>query len=158
VRRVVEGGSEESSILSVRLSGLRTFRRVAVGHESCSVRHVAPRDLLARVKAFALEASSFYRKLPRTPSAQVPGVQFLKSSCAVSANYHAAQRGRSRAEFIAKLGTVLEEIDESVLWLEYLRDANVASDEPVLAEAQQLRRIFGTALKTARTNSAHARH
>jgi four helix bundle protein len=118
---------------------------------------VLPTELLERAKAFALAAAQFYRKLPKTPDAQVPGVQFLKSSSSVSANYHAAQRGRSRAEFIAKLGTVVEEIDESVVWLEHLRDCKIAADAELLSEAEQLRRIFGTALKTARTNAARAR-
>lgn len=76
-----------------------------------------PTELLDRAKAFALAVAKFYWKLPKTPDAQVPGVQFLKCSSSVSANYHAAQRGRSRAEFIANLGTVVEEIDESVVWL-----------------------------------------
>lgn len=80
-----------------------------------------------------------------------------RATSSVAANYHAAQRGRSRAEFIAKLGTVVEEVDESVVWLEYMRDGNVASDAELLSEAQQLRRILGTALRTARANAARGR-
>ena len=114
-------------------------------------------ELLARAKAFALASLDFYRKLPKTPTAQVPGVQFLRSSTSVSANYHAAQRGRSRAEFIARLGTVVEEVDEAVLWLEYMRDGQIAWDEKLLSEAQQLRSIFGTAWRTARKNVARRR-
>ena len=82
----------------------------------------------------------------------MPGVQFLKSSSSVSANYHAARRGRSTAEFISKLGTVVEEIDESVVWLEYMRNGKIANDPRLLSEAHELRRIFGTALATARRN------
>jgi four helix bundle protein len=114
-------------------------------------------DLLIRVKDFAQAALSFYRRLPKRPEGQVPGLQLLKASSAVSANYHAARRGRSRAEFIAKLGTVVEEVDESVVWLEYLRDGKIASDPELLREAEQLRKIFGTALVTARANAARSR-
>ena len=116
-----------------------------------------PTDLLSRVKAFALASLRFYRSLPYAPNAQVPGRQFLKSSSSVSANYHAAQRGRSRADFIAKLGVVVEEVDECVVWLEYMRDGNIAFDAELLSVAEQLRRIFGTALATARKNAARAR-
>jgi four helix bundle protein len=76
----------------------------------------------------------------------------LLQSTAVNSNYKAAKRGRSTAEFIAKLGVVVEEIDESVEWLEVLRDARIASDPALLSEAQQLRRIFGKSLGTARRN------
>ena len=65
-------------------------------------------------------------------------------------NYRAARRGRSRAEFIAKLGIVVEEADETVEWLEFLRDGNIASDPELLAEAKELCAIFTAALRTAR--------
>jgi four helix bundle protein len=113
---------------------------------------VAPPDLRSRARDFALASLKFYRTLPRTPDAQVPGVQFLKAATSVSANYHAARRGHSRAEFIAKLGIVVEEADESVVWLELLRDGRIANDLALLSEAKQLRSIFGKALGTARRN------
>jgi four helix bundle protein len=72
----------------------------------------------------------------------------------VAANYRAAGLGRSRAEFIAKLGLVLEEADESVHWLEHLSDTG--SDSPalqiLLIEARELVRIFTTSVRTARAN------
>jgi four helix bundle protein len=110
-------------------------------------------DLILRVHEFALASIKFYQRLPRTTDTQVPGVQYLKSSTAVESNYRAAKRGRSRAEFIAKLGTVVEEIDESVGWLELMRDARIASDAALLSEAQQLRTILGKSLGTARQNN-----
>jgi four helix bundle protein len=67
-------------------------------------------------------------------------------------NYRAARRGRSRAEFIAKLGVVVEEIDESTGWLEFMRDGGIANDPDLLSEAEQLRNIYGTALRNARNN------
>jgi len=68
------------------------------------------------------------------------------------ANYRACQRGRSRAEFIAKLGTVVEESDEAVGWLEFMRDAGIAYDETLLAEARELLAIFAACLISARRN------
>jgi four helix bundle protein len=64
----------------------------------------------------------------------------------------AAKRGRSTAEFIAKLGVAVEEIDEAVGWLEHMRDGQIASDPALLSEAEQLRRILGKSLGTARRN------
>jgi four helix bundle protein len=68
------------------------------------------------------------------------------------ANYRACQRGRSRAEFIAKLGSVVEESDEAVGWLEFMREAGIAYDEALLAEANELVAIFGACLISARRN------
>ncbi|MCM3879073.1 MAG: four helix bundle protein [Vicinamibacterales bacterium] len=107
-------------------------------------------DLRRRTRQFALDALKFFRKLPKTPEAQVPGLQFYRAATAVDANYHAARRGRSRAEFTAKLGLVVEESDEVVNWLEFMRDGQIASDPALLSEAQQLCAIFTTARETAR--------
>ena len=68
-------------------------------------------------------------------------------------NYRAARRGRSRAEFEAKLGTVAEEADECLDWLEYLRDAQILADEALLDEASQLTKILTASLKTSRAHS-----
>ena len=67
-------------------------------------------------------------------------------------NYCAAKRGRSTAEFISKLATVVEEINEAVRWLEHMRDIRLAVDPDLLSEAEQLRRIWGASLGTARRN------
>jgi four helix bundle protein len=112
-----------------------------------------PNDLVPRVHSFALAALGFYRRLPKTPEAQVPGTQFYRAATAMASNYRAAKRGRSRAEFNAKLGTVVEEADEAVGWLEYLRDGRIASDEALLQEARELRCIFGKSLGTVRRNA-----
>ena len=84
--------------------------------------------------------------------AQVPGAQFYKAATSMNANYRAAKRGRSSAEFIAKLGTVVEEADEAVEWLEFMSEGRIARDEQLLDEARQLQRIFGKSLGTARQN------
>lgn len=110
-------------------------------------------DLLLRVKQFSLDSLRFYRKLPKSPDSQVPGVQYLRSSHSVWLNYRASRRGRSRAEFISKLGTVVEEIDECVANLEYMQEGDVASDPKLFSEAQQLCAIFTQSLATAKKNS-----
>jgi four helix bundle protein len=99
-------------------------------------------DLLPRTHQFAIDSIAFYKQLAKTPEAQVPGVQYLKSSTAVNANYRAARRGRSPKEFISKLGNVVEEADESVEWLEVMRDARIADNPALLSEAKQLCAIF----------------
>jgi four helix bundle protein len=109
-------------------------------------------DLLIRTHQFALDSFEFYKKLPKTSDAQVPGLQYLKSSTAVNANYRAARRGRSSKEFISKLGNVVEEADESVEWLEVMRGARIADNPKLLSEARQLCAIFTASLKTARKN------
>jgi four helix bundle protein len=82
-----------------------------------------PPELVGRAYRFGLAALRFYRKLPKSPDAQVPGVQFYKAATSTWSNYRACQRGRSRAEFIAKLGIAVEESDEAVAWLEFMREA-----------------------------------
>ncbi len=115
------------------------------------------RDLRVRTHDFALWAIRFYRKLPNKPEAQAPGRQFLNAALSVASNYRAARKGRSRAEFIAKLGICVEEIDESVGWLELMRDGRIASEPDLLAEARELSAILTTSQKTARRNSAQMR-
>jgi four helix bundle protein len=85
--------------------------------------------------------------------AQVIGKQLLRSGTSVAANYRAACRARSKAEFIAKIGIVLEEVDESVLWIEMLIDAAILKKErvdPLLNEARQLTAIFTASRQTAK--------
>jgi four helix bundle protein len=111
---------------------------------------MASPELLGRVYRFSLASLNFYRRLPKAAEAQVPGVQFYKAATSSWSNYRAAQRGRSRPEFIAKLGTVVEESDEAVGWLEFMRDGEIATDAPLLEEAKQLAAMFTTSLATAR--------
>jgi four helix bundle protein len=110
-------------------------------------------ELLNRVYRFSLASLQFYRKLPKSTDAQVPGVQFYKAATSSWANYRASQRGRSRPEFIAKLGNVVEESDEAVGWLEFMRDGEIANDPALLAEGRELSAIFTASLTSARQNS-----
>ena len=95
-------------------------------------------DLRPRTHRFAVDSITFARRLPKTSEAQVAGGQYLRSSTGVNSNYRAARRGRSRKEFIAKLGNVVEEADEAVEWLEVMRDARIAHDARLLGEAKEL--------------------
>jgi four helix bundle protein len=108
------------------------------------------RDLNERTRAFALAVFEFCRKVPGTKEAQEPAGQLRRAANSVRTNYRAARRGRSRAEFAAKLGTVFEEADECVDWLTYFRDTRLRHDSVLLQEAEELARIFGAAAKTAR--------
>jgi four helix bundle protein len=97
-----------------------------------------PPELVDRTYRSSLASLRFYRKLPKGPDAQVPGVQFYKAATSTWSNYRASQRGRSRAEFIAKLGTAVEESDEAVGWLEFMRDGEIRSDTALLDEAKEI--------------------
>jgi four helix bundle protein len=115
---------------------------------------MAPHDLIERTRRFALLALRFIRCLPDTPEAREAGGQLRRSANGLRSNYRASQKGRSRAEFTAKLGTASEEADECVDWLEYLRDARIAHSPGLLQEADELAKIMAAAVKTARVNNA----
>ena len=109
--------------------------------------------LKVRTKDFALRVVRLYRSLPRSPEAQILGRQLLRSSTSIGANYRAACRGRSRAEFVAKLGIVLEEADETVFWLELFQEGNIFAAEKLqglVREANELVSIFVSSVRTAR--------
>ena len=110
-------------------------------------------ELVGRAYRFSLAALRFYRKLPKSPDAQVPGVQFYKAATSTWSNYRASQRGRSRAEFIAKLGVAVEESDEAVGWLEFMRDGEIRSDEALLCEAKEICAILTASWTNARNNA-----
>jgi four helix bundle protein len=110
-------------------------------------------DLKARTRQFAIRIIRLYTSLSHNEESRVIGRQLLRSGTSIGANYRAACRGRSKAEFIAKLGIVLEEADETVFWLELLPEAGLASLESVSAlakEANELVSIFVASLKTAK--------
>ncbi len=112
--------------------------------------------LKARTKRFAVAIVGLFRSFPGTEEARVIGRQVLRSATSVAANYRAACRGRSKAEFISKIGVVVEEADETVLWLELVEDCRIAPKErvaPLLREAQELLAIFAASQLTARSRS-----
>lgn len=82
-------------------------------------------DLLQRTKDFALRVIKLVDALPNTIAGRKIGDQLIRSGTSVAANYRSACRGRSKAEFIAKLGIVEEEADESALWMELIMASNL---------------------------------
>jgi len=115
--------------------------------------HQRDSDLRLRTKQFALAIIRLCRSLPRSEEARILGKQLLRSGTSVGANYRAACRARSKAEFVAKLGIVLEESDETVFWLELLQESHVGSPESVrqlAKEADELTSIFVASLRTAK--------
>jgi four helix bundle protein len=116
---------------------------------------VEPEELRNRTKRFAIRIVRLYRALPRSGEAQVIGKQLLRCGTAIAANYRAAGRSRSRQEFVAKLGIVVEEADETVYWLELLGDTDVLPGiqlKPLLDEANELTAIFNAARNTSRNS------
>lgn len=116
-------------------------------------------ELQKRTKDFGLRAIRLIDSLPRSNSASIIGRQLLRSATSVGANYRSACRGRSKAEFIAKLGIALEEADEAHYWLELLIESKLVSQQtanPLLSEANQLVAILTASTKTARSNQKSA--
>lgn len=108
-----------------------------------------------RTKQFAVAIVKFSRTLPKTDEARIIGKQLLRSATSVAANYRAVGRSRSRAEFIAKIGTVVEEADESVFWLEILEETEIVQKsraESLLSEANELLAIFAASQRTVKAN------
>jgi len=116
--------------------------------------------LKERTMSFALNVLRLIDKFPESAGAKVISYQLAKCSTSVGANYRAVCTARSRPEFIAKLGTVVEEAEESVYWLEIVRRLQlVAGSEPAAAlqESIELRAIFSRSLGTARLNARSQR-
>jgi len=112
------------------------------------------KDLLPRTKMFARRIIRLYCSLSKTDTvAQVLGKQVLRSGTSVGANYREANRARSKAEFISKMGDCLKETDETLYWLELLLEEKIvpaAKLQPLTMEANELVAIFITILKKAR--------
>jgi four helix bundle protein len=106
-----------------------------------------------RTKRFALLAIRLCQSLPRNQASTVITRQLLRSATSVGAHYRAVCRARSSADFVSKLGIVLEEADETLFWLELLAESGAAhSDQtaPLLKEANELVSIFVASLRTAK--------
>lgn len=110
-------------------------------------------DMLRRTKEFALKIIKLVNALPNNIAGRSIGGQLMRSGTSVAANYRAACRGRSKAEFIAKLGIVEEEADESAFWLEVIIESNLLKENLVsdlLREASELTAIMASSKITAR--------
>ena len=104
-----------------------------------------------RTKKFVVDNIKFFRTLPKTEEAKIIGRQLLRSSSSVGANYRAACRARSQAEFHSKLSIVVEEADESVFWMEILIEAEVVKPvelDYLSDEANQILKIAAASRKT----------
>lgn len=104
-----------------------------------------PEELKARTKQFALRVMKLVDALPRTRSGNAIGNQLVRSGTSVGSNYRASCRSRSRAEFIAKIGVVEEEADESAFWMELIIDGSLLPAPKVsslLQEANELTAIM----------------
>jgi four helix bundle protein len=110
------------------------------------------RELLERTKQFALRIFKLVDALPRTIQGRAVAAQLIRSGTSVAANYRAACRARSKPEFVAKLGVVEEEADESAFWLELIIETDLLSAvkvKPLLVEAGEIVAIMASSKKTA---------
>lgn len=110
-------------------------------------------DLLDRTKQFALRIIRMFGALPKNTEAQILGKQVLRSGTSVGANYREAYRSRSKAEFVAKAGDCLREIEETGYWLELLVEGGIvpaAKLAPLRQECGELIAIFVTIVRKAK--------
>jgi four helix bundle protein len=110
-------------------------------------------DLKLRTKRFALDVIDLFEALPKDETSRVLGRQLLRAGTSVGANYRAAKRAKSNADFISKMGNVEEEADECGYWLELLIDkkkVETAKAAPLLGESGELVAIAVSSINTAR--------
>ena len=110
-------------------------------------------ELKARTKKLAVRIFHLVSALPKNDQGKIVGRQILRSGTSVAANYRAVCRARSKAEFIAKLGVVVEEADETVFWLEFISECglfNAVKLQPLQKEAGELFAIFIKSQMTAK--------
>ena len=113
---------------------------------------MTPQELKKRTQQFALRVFRLVEALPDTYAGRAVAMQLVRSGSSIGANYRAACRGRSKAEFRAKLGTVVEEADESAYWLELIIEGNMLPKpkvEPLLNEANELIAIMVSSRKSS---------
>ena len=116
-----------------------------------------PPELKARTMQFAVRVLKLADALPTKPSGRTIANQVARSACSVAANYRAALRGKSRADFINKITTVLEEADETSFWIELTALAGLLPPKrlaELLAEAEELTKIFNATRTTARNHKS----
>ena len=116
-------------------------------------------ELRKRTKEIAIKTIKLTRKLPRNDEGFTIRKQLIRSSSSVAANYRAACRGRSDKEFYSKLCITVEELDESILWLELSNDLELLDEKdssPIMKEAQSLLNILASSKSTLR-NKIHTK-
>ena len=118
------------------------------------------RELPDRTKQFALRVLNLVDALPGTAGGRAISMQLVRAATSVGANYRSACRARSRAEFAAKLGVAVEEADESLYWLELVRDGKILPENKLshlLKEADELTAILASGRKSA-VNTSNIKH
>ena len=113
------------------------------------------KQLQNRTKKFAVRIIKSFARLPKDEAARIIGRQFLRSGTSVAANYRAACRARSTADFISKISVVAEETDETLFWFELLAEGELIKTkliEPLMKECEELLKIFSASLATAKRN------
>ncbi len=113
-------------------------------------------ELKRRTKRFAVKVIRLVQTLPRGTAAYVIGKQLIRSATSVGANYRAACRAKSTADFVSKMGTVEEETDESLYWMELLVETGLVEQQrlsDLMSEADELLSIVVSSIKTARRRS-----
>lgn len=111
---------------------------------------MAESDLLQRTKSYALRIVRLYVALPKTTEAQVLGKQVLRSGTSIGAHYREDSRAKSNADFISKMETALQELDETAYWLELITEAKIFNEQkisPIIRETKELNAIFTTIVK-----------
>ena len=109
-----------------------------------------------RTMSFAVASVKFFAKLPRTDEVRIPGRQFMRAATSVGANYRAVCRAKSDADFISKMGTVVEEADECLFWLDLMEASEVGpatTIQTLKKEAEELLKICSRSLATAKGNA-----
>jgi four helix bundle protein len=113
------------------------------------------RQLQDRTKKFAIRIIKAFSRLPKNEATRIVGRQFLRSGTSLAANYRAACRARSGADFISKIAIVTEETDETLFWFELLVESGLVSAKliaPLISECGELLKIFSASLATAKAN------
>ena len=113
------------------------------------------KQLQDRTKTFAVRIIKAFARLPKDEAVRVIGRQFLRPGTSLAANYRAACRARSAADFISKISVVVEETDETLFWFELLVEAELDKKnlvEPLMKECPELLKIFSASLATAKRN------
>jgi len=117
---------------------------------------MTPEELKNRTRQFALHAIRLCDSLPNTRAANIVANQLIRSATSVGANYRAACRARSNADFVSKIGITLEEADESVYWMELILEGQMKTDtelSKLIEEGHELVAIFVASSNTARRRS-----
>ncbi|MBI5674798.1 MAG: four helix bundle protein [Nitrospirae bacterium] len=114
-------------------------------------------DLSDRLYGFALNIVQLVRKLPKETAANEIGRQLLRSGTSIAANHEEARGGFSREDFIYKINISFKEAKETFFWLRLLRDSKIVKEDDIewlIKEAEEIRNILGTSVKTAKKRAA----